>query len=192
MKIIGLTGGIGSGKTTVLNYFKQFDIPVYVADIEAKRIMHETAEVVSKVKSLFGEDAYLNGKLNRGYIANIVFHDKTMLTLLNAIVHPAVYNDFLMFKANQKAPYLIYESALLFENQSEAKFDKVILVISPMSMRIERIQKRDQSSVADIEARIKNQMSDQKKKEKSDYVILNMDLIETKEEVKRLHQIFSK
>jgi dephospho-CoA kinase len=97
-----------------------------------------------------------------------------------------------MFKANQKAPYLIYESALLFENHSEAKFDKVILVIAPMSLRIERIQKRDQSSVADIEARIKNQMSDQEKKEKSDYVILNMDLIETKEEVKRLHQTFSK
>jgi dephospho-CoA kinase len=192
MKIIGLTGGIGSGKTTVLNYFKQFDIPVYVADIEAKRIMHETSEVVSKVKTLFGRDAYLNGKLNRRYIANIVFNDKTMLTLLNAIVHPAVYNDFLMFKANQKAPYLIYESALLFENHSEAKFDKVILVIAPMSLRIERIQKRDQSSVADIEARIKNQMSDQEKKEKSDYVILNMDLIETKEEVKRLHQTFSK
>ena len=192
MKIIGLTGGIGSGKTTVLNYFKQFDIPVYVADIEAKRIMHETSEVVSKVKTLFGRDAYLNGKLNRRYIANIVFNDKTMLTLLNAIVHPAVYNDFLMFKANQKAPYLIYESALLFENHSEAKFDKVILVIAPMSLRIERIQKRDQSSVADIEARIKNQMSDQEKKEKSDYVILNMELIETKEEVKRLHQTFSK
>jgi dephospho-CoA kinase len=192
MKIIGLTGGIGSGKTTVLNFFKEFSIPVYISDIEAKKIMHDSIEVVSKITALFGSDAYINGVLNRSYIASLVFNDKEKLKLLNGIVHPAVQKDFLEFVKSQNAPYLIYESALLFENKSEDQFDKVVLVTAPISMRIQRVQKRDNASVSDIEARMNNQLSDEIKIERAHYVVSNIDLVKTKQEVHRLHELFSK
>lgn len=190
MKIIGLTGGIGSGKSTVLNFFKEYDIPVYISDVEAKKIMHTSQEVINKIRILFGKEAYIKGVLNRKYIAKIVFRDKAILKELNAIVHPAVSKGFKEFIKKQKAPYLIYESALLFENKSETKFDKVILVTAPLELRIERILKRDQSNLADIKARIKNQLTDKDKIKKSDFILSNIELNATKKEVERLHKIF--
>lgn len=189
MKIIGLTGGIGSGKTTVLNFFKEFNIPVYISDIEAKKLMHTSIEVMDKIKNLFGEKAYLHSELNRAYIASIVFGNKEKLKLLNEIVHPAVHNDFKEFLKKQKAPYVIYESALLFENNSESQFDKIVLVVSPMQLRIDRIMKRDNSSIADIQVRISNQLSDEKKIDRADYIISNINRDDTKNEVAKLHKI---
>ena len=190
MKIIGLTGGIGSGKTTVLNFFKEFGIPVYVADIEAKKILNSSSEVIEKVKKLFGEKAYNDQGLNSKFIAEIVFADTAKLKALNKIVHPAVHSDFQEFVKNQNAAYIVYESALLFENKSENQFDKIILVVTPLAERIKRVQKRDQMTVVEIEARIKNQMTDAIKVKKADYILLNADLTELKIDVLALHQLF--
>lgn len=190
MKIIGLTGGIGSGKSTVLNFFKELGAPVYVSDVEAKRIMHSSQDIIDKVTELFGKEAYIQGELNRKLIAAIVFSDKNKLKALNEIVHPAVYKDFKEFIKMKKAPYVIYESALLFENKSESQFDTIVLVVAPLKLRIERVQKRDQSTIAEIEARINNQLSDEIKIEKSDYILLNTNLGTTKKEVQRLHNLF--
>ncbi|MEI6865018.1 dephospho-CoA kinase [Flavicella sp.] len=190
MKIIGLTGGIGSGKSTVLSFFKEFDIPVYISDIEAKKIMNVSEEVINKIIFLFGKEAYVGGVLDRKYIAEIVFADIVKLKELNAIVHPVVHKDFIQFVKKQNTPYLIYESALLFENKTERQFDKVILVTAPLELRIQRLLKRDQSSLSDIKARIKNQLTDKDKIKKADFVLVNTEMSATKEEVHRLHKIF--
>jgi len=190
MKIIGLTGGIGSGKSTVLEFFKEFDIPVYISDIEAKKIMHSSKDVIFKVTELFGDKAYVKGFLNSKFIAEIVFSDKQKLKALNAIVHPAVYKDFLEFVKLQVSNYVIYESALLFENNSESHFDKTILVVAPLKLRIKRLQKRDESTIPEIEARINNQLPDEDKIKKADFVVKNTDLYFTKCEIQRLHNLF--
>jgi dephospho-CoA kinase len=190
MKIIGLTGGIGSGKSTVLNFFKEFEVPVYVSDIEAKKIMHTSEDVIFQVTKLFGKEAYIAGKLNRKLIADIVFADKEKLKTLNEIVHPAVHKDFQEFVKRQKTTYVVYESALLFENKSEIQFDTIVLIVAPLRSRIERVQKRDQATIPEIAARIKNQLPDEYKIDKSDYVLLNTDLSRTKKEVQRLHNLF--
>ncbi len=192
MKIIGVTGGIGSGKTTVLNLFEQFDIPVYNSDVEARRIMNTSKDVIQDIITLFGADAYVDKVLNKSYISTIVFEDKHMLNLLNKIVHPAVRNDFFSFVKCQKAPYLIYESALLMESDLLSFFDKVILVDAPVSERVKRVQKRDNLSVADIKARIDNQIFYDAKSEKIDIVLSNISLAKTKKEVFHLHERFMK
>ena len=190
MKVIGLTGGIGSGKSTVAEFFKELNVPMYVSDIEAKKIMHKNPLVVASVKKLFGEEAYLDGHLNRQYIAGIVFQDKSKLSALNAIVHPAVHNDFQEFCLRQKADYVVYESALLFENKSESQFDAVVLVVAPLELKIERIQKRDGATREEIEARIQNQLSDEIKMKKTDIILHNTDLEKMKAEVQKLHNTF--
>ena len=191
MKIIGLTGGIGSGKTTVLNLFQQQGVPVYIADIEAKKIMHSSPKVKNAITELFGEEAYVDAKLNREYIAEIVFNQKEKLLALNALVHPAVHEDFQEFVSKQQSEYVIYESALLYENKTEGSFDKVILVTAPIATRIERVQKRDGISKVQIEARINNQLPDDVKKNKADYVLYNLELEKTEQAVLELHKIFS-
>jgi len=190
MKVIGLTGGIGSGKSTVAEFFKELNVPIYVSDIEAKKIMHKNPSIVASVKKLFGEEAYLEGQLNRKYIAGIVFQDKSKLSALNAIVHPAVHNDFQEFCLHQKAEYVVYESALLFENKSESQFDAVILVVAPLELKIERIQKRDGATREEIEARIQNQLSDEIKMTKTDIILHNIDIEKMKAEVQKLHNTF--
>ncbi|WP_152286562.1 dephospho-CoA kinase [Flavicella marina] len=192
MKIIGLTGGIGSGKTTVLNLFQQQGVPVYIADIEAKKIMHSSPKVMNAITELFGEEAYVDAKLNREYIAEIVFNQKEKLLALNEIVHPAVHEDFQEFVSKQQSEYVIYESALLYENKTEGSFDKVILVTAPIATRIERVQKRDGISKVQIEARINNQLPDDVKKNKADYVLYNLELEKTEQAVLELHKIFSR
>lgn len=192
MKKIGLTGGIGSGKTTVLNLFQELGAAVYIADKEAKRIMHEDLEVIQAVKKLFGEEAYTNGGLNRAYIASVVFENKTKLEALNSIVHPAVQKDFLRFCKGQKADYVIYESALLLDHGRDTFWDKVVLVTAPKELRIQRVVDRDQLTVAQIEARIKNQIPDSLKRKWADYIIENKELETTKSEVAALHQLFTK
>lgn len=190
MKVIGLTGGIGSGKSTVAEFFKELNVPIYVSDIEAKKIMHKNPSVVASVKKLFGEEAYLEGQLNRKYIAGIVFQDKSKLSALNAIVHPAVHNDFQEFCLHQKAEYVVYESALLFENKSESQFDAVVLVVAPLELKIERIQKRDGATREEIEDRIQNQLSDEIKMTKTDIILHNIDIEKMKAEVQKLHNTF--
>lgn len=172
---VGITGGIGSGKTTVCHIFEQLGIPVYYADERAKALMVEDEELVSLVKKLFGAQAYLNdGTLNRKMIANIVFQDPAMLEKLNAIVHPAVFKDGENWQNSQKGvAYTMKESAILFEIGSQVFYDKTILIYAPKDVRLKRVMLRDNVSREAVEARMSKQMEDEQKMQLADYVIVN-------------------
>lgn len=189
MKVVGLTGGIGSGKTTVANFFEELGIPVYIADVEAKKLMNASSKVKAGVTALFGEKAYIDGLLNRKYIASQVFDDPAKLEALNAVVHPQVALDFSSWKQQQTSPYVIYEAAILFEKGGYKKCDYNILVIAGHQTKIERLKTRDQATISEIEARMKNQWPDEKKLPLADFVIENEELSGTKNEVQKIHQI---
>ncbi len=186
--VIGLTGGIGSGKTTVATMFSKLGVPVYNSDIEAKKIMHTSEHVKNAVIDLFGEKAYLDKKLNKKYISDKVFNDKKQLEQLNKIVHPAVRAHFLAWVAEQNYPYVIQESALVFENNSQSNYDKIIFVRADESIRLKRVIARDLISEKAVKARIKNQLKDPFKEKLSDYVIENIQLKETQSRVEQLHK----
>lgn len=183
MIIIGLTGGIGSGKTTVAKMFSKLDIPIYIADNEAKILMQQSNVIKQKLVALFGDQAYLNGALNKPYIANIIFNNKDYLQKMNAIVHPEVTKHFEKWVAKQKTPYVIKEVAILFENGSYKTCDFIITVTAPLEVRIKRLLKRDSTSIEKIEAIMKNQWTDNEKIKHSHYIIKNEDLINTKKQV---------
>ena len=187
--IIGLTGGIGSGKTWVTSLFSDLGIPVYISDKEAKNLMHTNAKIKQEIKELFGDKAYLNEKLNRDFISQKVFDDKSLLNQLNAIVHPVVADDFEHWYNKQTKPFVIKESAILFEIGGNTKCDKVILITAPIKERISRVQIRDTVSVETIKKRINNQWSDEKKIPLADFVITNTMLEKTKQNVNELHNI---
>ncbi|PIB39033.1 dephospho-CoA kinase [Maribacter sp. 4G9] len=189
MKIIGLTGGIGSGKTTVARMFEKLGVPVYNSDVEAKKLMHSSKTMKRKLIDLFGELAYLDGKLNRSYIAKSVFKNTNLLKKLNGIVHPAVRKHFKKWCKAQDYPYVIQETALLFENNAQEFYDKVVLVTAPMEYRIDRILNRDQSTREDIVARMRNQLDDAEKLPLADFVIENIDLKKTNEKVVEVHRV---
>lgn len=188
MMTVGLTGGIGSGKTTVAAMFSNLGIPVYNSDDRAKELMHSSTELIEKIKELLGEEAYSGGKLNREYIANRVFANRELLTALNDIVHPAVKSDFISWSARQQAAYVVQEAAILFENGSYDKFDVMVLVTAPKKMRLERIMQRDDVSAENILARMNHQWEDEKKIPLADYVIENSVLENTEAAVNKVHQ----
>lgn len=188
MKLVGLTGGIGSGKTTVANLFMKLGIPVYFADEHAKRLMHTSKTVKQKLIKEFGVKTYLNGKLNRAYLAEVVFNNKTKLDAISNIVHPSVSNSFKRWAGKQKSDYIIQENAILFETSSYKKFDFTIVVTAPLDDRIDRVMQRDQVTKNQILARIKNQLPDKEKVKKADFVITNLDLNETRAQVLKIHQ----
>ncbi len=174
---IGITGGIGSGKTTACHIFETLGIPVYYADDRAKALMTENADLVKSIKQLFGNDAYLpDGTLNRQHIADIAFHNPLKLNELNALVHPAVWLDGEKWHAAQtQAPYTLKEAALLFESGGNKLLDKIITVVAPVEIRIERVLLRGGGTMkrSDVEARIAKQLSDEEKIKQSDFVIYN-------------------
>lgn len=174
---IGITGGIGSGKTTVCRIFETLGIPVYYADDRAKALMVENPDLIKRIKELFGEAAYLpDGSLNRAYIADIAFHNPLKLNELNAAVHPAVWLDGEAWhNAQTHAPYTLKEAALLFESGGNLLLDKIITVVAPEETRIERVLLRGGGTLkrSDIEARIAKQLPDEEKVKKSDFVIQN-------------------
>jgi len=188
--VIGLTGGIGSGKTSVLQLFINRGIPVYIADIEAKRIMHENPKVKKEITATFGVKSYKNNQLNRPYLASIVFEDKAQLALLNAIVHPAVHTHFLAFKAKQTSTYLVYENAILFENGSDALCDYIITVTAPETVRIERVVNRDKVTIKQVKERMQHQWNEALKIKKSDFTIENINWKSTEKQVEKLHKKF--
>lgn len=188
MTIVGLTGGIGSGKTTVAKMFGALGIPIYIADVEAKKLMNRSKVIKRKLIVLFGENAYVEGKLNRPYIANIIFNDKSYLEKMNAIVHPKVARHFKRWAAKQNAPYVIKEVAILFENGGNTQCDFVVTVTAPKTLRIERLLKRDDTSKEKIRAIMKNQWPDSEKMKLSDFVIVNKTLDEAKRQVHKVHQ----
>ena len=187
MLVIGLTGGIGSGKTSVLQLFINKGIPVYIADIEAKRLMVESPTIRKKMIETFGKDSYIEGKLNRSYIAAIVFGNEEELAKLNAIVHPVVHADFLAFKKSQIGNYLVYENAILFENGSDKLCDYIITVTAPIKTRIARVVARDSVTKKQVQDRMQHQWDDALKIENSDFTIENIDWETTKEIVNELH-----
>ena len=188
MKVIGLTGGIGSGKSTVARMFELLNVPVYYADLEAKRLMSDNVTLKLGITKLFGDKAYVNNKLNRGYIAEVVFKDKTKLKALNALVHPEVRKDFLHWIDTQSASYVIQENPLIFEKNDQELFDKVIIVTADKEVRIQRIIDRDGISKDQILDRMANQLDDTEKTELADFVIYNESLENTKVQVSRIHQ----
>lgn len=192
-KIIGLTGGIGSGKSTVANYIAAKGIPVYIADAEAKKIMDD-AEVIQEVQKLFDANVILDsGLLDRAAIAKIVFVDKERLNALNKLIHPKVkhhFKEWLKHHKNEK--FIIKEVAILFESGGDKECDKVILVTAPLETRIKRTVKRDKVDVEAVKARIKNQLSDEEKKLKSDYIIENISLNKTFSQVDKIIEILKK
>ena len=177
MKLIGLTGGIGSGKSTVAGLFRTLGIPVYESDERAKQLMNENASVRNQIIQLFGADAYAaETGLNRPLLASKVFIDPSLLKQLNAIVHPAVHEDLKTWAkedAQMSAPYLLQESAILFEEDLTKRLDSTILVVAPEEIRIDRVMKRDNHSREQILDRIKMQWPDERKIPLADFVIYN-------------------
>jgi len=192
MKIIGLTGGIGSGKTTVAYMFKELNAPVYIADLEAKNLTNSSIKIKQKLINLLGEEAYVREELNRKYVADLIFNDESLLKKVNNIIHPVVEQHFEEWIQKQKGPYCIKEAAILFENGGYKKCDLTILIIAPIEQRINRVINRDKSTKTAVKERIKNQWSDAKKKKLADFVIENIDLNKTQEKVKKIHLFLSK
>jgi dephospho-CoA kinase len=188
MKIVGLTGGIGSGKSAVLSIFSSQGVPCYQSDSSAKKLMHQDPELINQIKALFGDDLYEGEKLNRGKLAEVVFSDKSKLESLNAIVHPRVKEDFQLFLSQQNADYVIKEAAILFETGGAEDCDVTILVTAPEDLRIERVMKREKSKVEHIKSRMRHQWSDEKKIPMADYVINNIDWDKTLKKVEEIHQ----
>ena len=189
MMIIGLTGGIGSGKTTVANFFSKFDnLAIYIADVEAKKIMNSSEIIKNSLIREFGEESFINHKLNRKYIAEIVFKDKEKLLKLNAIVHPEVRRHFKEFvKKNSNKAYVIYENAILFETKSNLICDIIITVYANLNTKIQRVIERDSSTKKEVLNRIKIQRSDDSKILQSNYIICNENLDETENQVNFIH-----
>ena len=176
MMKIGVTGGIGSGKSVVCRIFSTIGIPVYDSDTRAKELMEQDAGVVSAIKQLFGEDAYDDGKLNRSYISSRVFNDNTLLASLNQVVHPAVAKDFIQWtQKHPEAPFVIKEAAIMFESGANTQVDKIINITAPEDLRIRRIIARDGRSEEQIKKIISKQLSDEERNQLSDYVIVNDD-----------------
>jgi dephospho-CoA kinase len=188
IKIVGLTGGIGSGKTTVANYFKELGIPVYIADVEAKLLMKRSKVIIRKLIQLFGSETYYKGELNKPFIANKIFNDPVLLEKMNTIVHPKVASHFKRWLKRQDAPYVIKEAAIIFENNTYTSLDYIITVIAPERTRINRVIERDGSSEERVKAIVKNQWSDAEKVKLSDFVIENIELADTKNQVINIHQ----
>ena len=188
MNLVAITGGIGSGKTHFAKLFQNLGIPVFFADDQAKALMQNATLLKAKIIDVFGEMSYKNGELNRPYLANLVFNDKTNLTKLNKIVHPAVKAHFKNWLLMQKSDYIIYENAILFETNTAADFDFIICVTADLETRINRIIKRDGSTRQQALSRIENQIDDNERIKKSDLVVYNNSDENLNKEVLKIHQ----
>ncbi|MBC5842727.1 dephospho-CoA kinase [Flavobacterium sp. F-380] len=179
-KIIGLTGGIGSGKTTIAKFFASEGVPIYIADLEAKSLM-DSKEIKKEIFELFGKTVFKNEMLDRAKIAEIVFNDPSMLVKLNSIVHPAVKKHFKEWvHVHESEDLLLYESAILFESGHYKEFDYVISVIAPLESRIARVLARDDSTREQVMSRVNAQWNDDERIKKSDFIIENINLDDSK------------
>jgi dephospho-CoA kinase len=185
---IGLTGGIGSGKTTVAKVFELLNVPVYYADAVSKRLYQTSKELMASMKEHFGEDIYTNDQINRQKLAAIVFNDAQKLQLLNSLVHPLTIKDAQQWMARQTAPYVIKEAALLFESGSAAGLDYVIGVSTPKHIRIKRVMDRDKVSREEVMARLNKQIDEEIKMRLCDFVIENNEQELVVPQVLQLHQ----
>lgn len=188
MIIVGLTGGIGSGKTTVANMFIELGIPIYIADVEAKKLMNSSKVIKRELIQLFGTNTYSDGKINKAFLADKIFNDKDLLVKMNAVVHPKVKTHFKKWIKIQRSLYVIYEAAILFENGGYKECDYIITVTAPETVRIQRIIQRDNATKQSVKAIMDNQWNDAKKVKLSHFVIDNINLTLTERQVKNTHQ----
>mgnify|MGYP000917800699 FL=1 len=187
MMVVGLTGGIGSGKSTIAKEFAALGIAVFNSDEQAKVLIATDAQVKERIIAAFGEEAYQNGEYNRAYIAQIVFNNPEKLAILNGIVHPALAKYFKQWAKKQISPYVLKEAAILFESGSYKDCNYIITVTAPEQVRIARVMARDHCTEAQVRARIAQQWSDAQRIALSNVVIENIDLESAKEQVKRIH-----
>ncbi|MCZ4222201.1 dephospho-CoA kinase [Pedobacter rhodius] len=190
---VGITGGIGSGKTTVCKVFEVLGIPVFYADTEAKSIMIKDTLLIEGIKSTFGKASYFeDGKLNNKHLAALVFNNETELAKLNALVHPAVFRAYASWEeqVNAKVPYTLKEAALLFESDSYKMCDTSILVTAPLNIKINRVMQRDNVTVEQVKARMNKQLSDEQKTKMANHFIINDEAHSIIEQVLTLHRLF--
>jgi len=187
---IGLTGGIGSGKSTVARIFEVLGIPVYDADAASKKLMTEKTELKQLIQNSFGEESYINGTLNRKFLAEQVFNDPEKLALLNSFVHPATIKDAADWMKKQTSPYAIKEAALIFESGSQKDLDFVIGVKAPLELRLQRTISRDKVSLQKVEERMNMQMNEETKLRLCNYVIVNDEQQLLIPQVLELHKKF--
>lgn len=170
---VGITGGIGTGKSTVAKILVALGYPVYFSDERAKWLMENNQQLVTELSHLLGDNTYVSGKLNRAYIAEKLFSSPALKEKINALVHPVVRTDFKLWVENQTQSIVFQESALLVETGAVQLFNALIVVTAPLEDRIKRIQKRDGLRTSDIERRFANQFSDEKKIKVADFVLIN-------------------
>ncbi|MEO7922412.1 MAG: dephospho-CoA kinase [Chitinophagaceae bacterium] len=185
---VGLTGGIGSGKTTIAAIFETIGIPVYYADDAAKRLMNSNAELKSAIIKNFGEDSYKNNELDRKYLAHIVFNIKEKLDLLNSLTHPLTIEDAAGWMKKQSTPYVIKEAALLFESGAAEQLDYVIGVYAPQHIRVKRVMERDGLLLEEVMKRISRQLDEEMKMKLCDFVITNNEQTLVIPQVLEIHQ----
>ena len=187
---IGLTGVIGSGKTTAVNYFKSLGVPVFIADDSAKKLMTNDRDLKSDIIDLLGENAYLGLELNKEFISDRIFNNKDLLISINNLVHPKVNKAYNNWLKEQNFTYSIYEAALIFENKSESHFDKIICIKTPLDIIHYRLKSRPNYSKNKINLILKNQISQDVKCSKSDFCIDNTSIDELREQINRIHISF--
>jgi dephospho-CoA kinase len=187
MICVGLTGGIGSGKSTVAGFFKKLGIPVYDSDSKARELMRDDIDLRRAITQLLGNKAYEGADLDRKWIASRVFSDPELLQSLNELVHPAVRRDFVRWSEKQQAPYVMQEAAILMENGAYRNLDQTILVTAPKALRIDRVARRDEVTPDQVLERMKHQWKDADKIPLADFVIENTDLKYTREQVGCIH-----
>ena len=190
MFIVGLTGGIGSGKSTIASFFRELGVPVYDSDAEAKALMVSSEELREGIIQAFGKESYEGQSLNKNWLSQQVFGNDEALEKLNSLVHPAVRKHFLQWAEAQDYPFVIQETALIFENQAQDKYDFTLLVYAPEETRIQRVMSRSGWSREKIAARISAQLSDEQKKELADQLLENIDLEVSRARVKQLHKYY--
>jgi dephospho-CoA kinase len=172
---LGITGGIGSGKTSVCRVFNVLGIPVFSTDPEARKIMESDPEIINRINSIAGKNLYINGSLDRTALASIIFNNNSLLKKVNTLVHPLVFENFKKWQTEQDAPYVIMEAAILFESGASKLVDKVATVVAPLEERLDRVVQSNNLTREQILERIRNQMDDESRIKLSDYVILNSE-----------------
>jgi dephospho-CoA kinase len=172
---LGITGGIGSGKTSVCRVFEVLGIPVFSADRQAQELMEKDNDIIAGINSITGKDLYKSGNLNRTDLASIIFNDRTILKRVNSLVHPAVFDRFANWMLQQAAPYVIMETAILFESGASAIVDRIATVVAPVEQRVKRVMIRNKLSQEQVMERIRNQMDDKERMRQSDFIISNSE-----------------